>query len=193
MSIDYRRSHGLTLIELIVFIIIVSTALAGVLTVLNVTVTGSADPLTRKQALAIAEAILEEVSLQPFSWCDPDVPQAATAASNAVGPIDIGCSAAAAVEAIGAETFGGGTDTRGSAGFPLDNVSDYHGLALTTAITGAAMPAGYSAAVTVAQAAPALNGIAATESLLVTVTETSPGETIQLQGYRTRHSPKLLP
>jgi MSHA pilin protein MshD len=43
----------------------------------------------------------------------------------------------------------------------------------------------------VAQAA--LNGIAATESLLVTVTVTGPGETIQLQGYRTRHSPNLLP
>lgn len=189
MSIDRRRSRGLTLIELIVFIIVVSTALAGVLTVLNVTVTGSADPLTRKQALAIAEAILEEVSLQPFTWCDPDDPQAATAASNAVGAT--GCSAAAAVEAIGAETFGGGTDTRGGATFPLDNVSDYHGQAITTAITGAAMPVGYSAAVTVAQAA--LNGIAAADSLLVTVTVTSPGETIQLQGYRSRHSPNMLP
>ena len=190
MSIDRRCARGVTLIELIVFIVIVSTALAGVLTVLNVAARGRADPLIRKQALAIAEAVLEEATLQPFTWCDPDDPQAATATSNAVGAG--GCTAAAAVEAVGAETFGGGTDTRGSATFPRDNVSDYDNVAaITSTITGVAFPAGYSAAVTVAQAA--LNGIAATESLLVTVTVTGPGETIQLQGYRTRHSPNLLP
>lgn len=192
MSIDRRRSRGVTLIELVVFIVIVSTALAGVLTVLNVAAKGSVDPLVRKQALAIAEAVLEEVMLQPFTWCDPDDPQAATATSNAVGAG--GCTAAAAVEVVSpvaVETFGGGTDLRGSATFPLDNVSDYHGQAISTTMTGVALPAGYSAAVTVAQAA--LNGIAATESLLVTVTVTGPGETIQLQGYRTRHSPNLLP
>ena len=184
-----RRQHGFTIIELIMFIVIVSVALAGVLTVLNLTAKSSSDPVVRKQALAIAEAVLEEVMLQPFTWCDPDDPQAATATSNAVGAT--GCTAAAAVETVGAETFGGGTDTRGDASFPPDNVSDYHGQTITTAITGAAMPTGYSAAVTVAQAA--LNGIAATESLLVTVTVTGPGEAIQLQGYRSRHSPNLLP
>jgi MSHA pilin protein MshD len=184
-----RRQHGFTIIELIVFIVIVSVALTGVLAVLNVTAKSSSDPVIRKQALAIAEAVLEEVMLQAFTWCDPDDPQAATATSNAVGVT--GCSAAGAVEAIGVETFGGGTDARGGASFPLDNVSDYNGLAITTAITGAVMPTGYSAAVTVAEAA--LNGIAAADSLLVTVTVTSPGETIQLQGYRSRHSPKFLP
>ncbi|MBL8479936.1 MAG: type II secretion system protein [Sterolibacteriaceae bacterium] len=189
MSIDRRRARGLTLIELIVFIMIVSTALAGVLTALDVAARGSADPLIRKQALAIAEAVLEEVMLQSFTWCDPDDPQAATATSNAVGAG--GCTAAGAVEAVGAETFGGGTDARGSATFPFDNASDYHGQAIATTLTGVALPVGYNAAVTVAEAA--LNGIAATESLLVTVTVTSPGETLQLQGYRTRHSPNLLP
>ena len=189
MSIDCRRQRGLTLIELIVFVIIVSTALAGVLSVLNVALKGSADPLIRKQALAIAEAVLEEVILQPFSWCDPDDPQAATATSNAVGAA--GCSVAAAVEAVGRETFGGGTDARGDATFPLDNVSDYDGLAITTTLTGVALPTGYNATVSVAESS--LNGITATESLLITVTVTSPGETVRLQGYRTRHSPNLLP
>lgn len=184
-----RRERGMTLIELIVFIVIVSTALAGVLTVLNITAKSSADPMVRKQALAIAEAVLEEVMLQPFTWCDPDDPQAATATSNAVGPA--GCSAAASVETIGPETYGGGTDTRGSPTFPLDNVNDYSGLAITTDITGNAFPTGYSAAVAVAQST--LNGIAATESLLITVTVTAPGESIQLQGYRTRYAPNFTP
>jgi hypothetical protein len=39
----------------------------------------------------------------------------------------------------------------------------------------------------------ALNGIAASDALRITVTVTAPGETIELQGYRTRHSPNLLP
>ena len=67
MSIK-RAQAGLTLIELIVFIIIVSVALAGVLTVLNVTTKSSADPMIRKNMLAIAESLMEEVQLQSFTW-----------------------------------------------------------------------------------------------------------------------------
>lgn len=65
MSIDRRA--GFTLIELIVFIVIVSAALAGVLTAYNVAVRGSADPLRQKQALAVAESMLEEVLAKNFA------------------------------------------------------------------------------------------------------------------------------
>lgn len=189
MCTSPSRQRGMTLIELIVFVVIVSVALAGVLTVLNVTAKSSADPMIRKQMLAIAEALLEEVQSQPFTWCDPDDPQAATATSNVVGAA--GCTSAASVEAVGRETYGGGTDTRGSNSFPLDNVSDYNGLAISTGITGTAMPSGYSASVVVAGSA--LNGIAATESLLITVTVTYGGDSVALEGYRTRYSPNFLP
>jgi len=73
-----RRERGLSLVELVVFIVIVSAAVAGVLGVMDVTTRSSADPLIHKQALAIAEAVLEEVQLQPFTYCDPDDPGAAT-------------------------------------------------------------------------------------------------------------------
>ncbi|MCX7156858.1 MAG: type II secretion system protein [Rhodocyclales bacterium] len=185
-----RRQRGLTLIELIVFIVIVSTALVGVLTVLNFTAKSSADPVIRKQMLAVAEAVLEEVMLQPFTWCDPDDPQAATATSNTPA-IATGCTSAATVEAIGAETVSGNTDTRLSATYPLDNVSDYNAVPISTGITGTALPAGYSVSVAVEQSS--LNGIAATESLMITVTASHGGESITLQGYRTRHSPNTLP
>ena len=56
-----RGQCGLTLIELIVFIVIVSIGLVGVLSVLNATTRASADPVVRKQALAVAEAMMEEV------------------------------------------------------------------------------------------------------------------------------------
>lgn len=174
-----RRQRGFTLIELIVFIVIVSVALAGVLTVLTHTVRHSADPLVRKQALVIAEAILEEVMLQPFTTCDPDDATASTGTCTSV------------TEAIGPDINPNGTtETRASATDPFDNVNDYHGLSTTTNIAGGGN-AVYTANVSVS--ASGLNGIAGSEALLITVTVAAPRETIELQGYRTRHSPNMLP
>ena len=42
---------GLTLIELIIYIVVVLVGLAGVLTVFNTTVRGSADPVVRKHVI----------------------------------------------------------------------------------------------------------------------------------------------
>lgn len=61
-----RAGRGFSLIELVVFIVVVGVGLAGTLAVFNVAVKGSADPMVRKQALAIAEQMLEEITLQPF-------------------------------------------------------------------------------------------------------------------------------
>ena len=179
-----RRQRGLTLIELIVFIVIVGVALAGVLTVLNHTTRHSADPLVRKQALAIAEAILEEVMLQPFTWCDPDDANAATATAHA------DCTTPENVMAPE------GGETRGSATTSWDNVNDYNGLVTTTNIAGnPAAPLGYTARVDVKGAI--LNGVGdgtpASAALLITVDVLAPGETIRVEGYRTRHSPNMTP
>ena len=59
--------RGFSLVEAIVFIVIVSVALAGVLSVMNFTTKHSADPLIRKQTIAVAESLLEEISLQNFT------------------------------------------------------------------------------------------------------------------------------
>lgn len=56
-----KHQRGLTFIELIVFIVVVSVGLVGILSVLNLTSSKSADPVVRKQSLAIAEAMLEEI------------------------------------------------------------------------------------------------------------------------------------
>jgi MSHA pilin protein MshD len=61
------RQRGISLIELIMFIVIISVALAGILLVMNQVTRSSADPLIRKQALAIAESMLEEIQLQDLS------------------------------------------------------------------------------------------------------------------------------
>lgn len=64
------RQAGLSLIELVIFIVIVSVGVAGVLSVMNVTTQHSADPMVRKQVVAFAESLLEEVMAK--NYCDPD-------------------------------------------------------------------------------------------------------------------------
>ena len=65
-----RLQRGVTLIELVVSIVIISVAAGAILGVLSVTTAASADPMIRHQAVAIADAYLEEILLKPFD--DPD-------------------------------------------------------------------------------------------------------------------------
>ncbi|HSG99542.1 MAG TPA: hypothetical protein VLB27_05805 [candidate division Zixibacteria bacterium] len=87
-----RRPLGLSLVELIVFIVIVGAAIAGIIGVISVTTQSSADPVIRKQALAIAEAFLEEVQLQPFTVCDADDTGGATVAIGTIASQSFGGS-----------------------------------------------------------------------------------------------------
>lgn len=59
--------RGFTLIELLVFIVVVSIGLAGILSVMDTVVKSSADPMVRKQAVAVAESLLEEIMLKDYS------------------------------------------------------------------------------------------------------------------------------
>jgi len=213
-----KLQSGVSLVELIVFIVIVSVAVAGVLTALNLATRASADPLVKKQALALAEALLEEIELMPFTYCDPNDPQAATATSATVGPT--GCLVK--VEALGPEAafsdpnppntaYQSNNETRYSTDSPFDNVNDYNGYDTNADtppgikdVTGTPIPtlSAYRAQVSVvaqglgsggtAIAATDANG--APQSLLITVTVTGPGNTtVVLQGYRTRYAPTALP
>ena len=62
-----RPQHGFTLMEVILFIVVVSIGVAGILTVMNTTTKSSADPMVRKQTLAIAESLLEEILLKDYA------------------------------------------------------------------------------------------------------------------------------
>lgn len=62
-----RRERGFTLIELIVFIVVVAVGLTGILAVSNQVVRGSADPMLSKQAMALAESLLEEILQKDYA------------------------------------------------------------------------------------------------------------------------------
>ena len=61
-----RQETGVSLIEVIIFIVVVTIAVLGILQVFALNTQQSADPMMRKQALAIAEAMLEEVEFRDF-------------------------------------------------------------------------------------------------------------------------------
>ena len=176
--------HGLSLVELLAFIVVVGVAVGGVLSVYSLASRSSADPMLRKQALAVAESLLEEVLAMPYTYCDPDDANVETASS-------VADCATLAETAMGPEA---GED-RYSNLTPYDNVNDYHGFSMTGINGPDNAPApglgGYMAQIEVAPAG-AFNGIPAGETLLVTVTVTAPGNhSISLSGYRTRYAPNF--
>lgn len=65
-----RAQRGVTLIELVVSIVIVAIAASAVLGVLSRSAGRSADAMIMAQAVSIAEAYLEEISLKAYA--DPD-------------------------------------------------------------------------------------------------------------------------
>lgn len=175
-------ARGATLVELVVFIVVIGGALAGVLRVFVTATANSADPMVRRQALAIAESLLEEVQLMPFTFCDSEDANVETATSTA------GCAGAA--DAIGPEAG----ETR-FASPPFDHVNDYHGYAMAGGIvdvtnTAVAGLGAYSASVSVAAAALHTITAGSGDALRITVTVTGPGGvSVALAGWRSRHAP----
>ncbi len=181
---------GISLVELIIFIVIVSVAVAGVLSVMNITTQHSSDPLIRKQAQAIAESLLAEIELQPFTYCDPTDANAAIATSNSNGnPVGSTAGCATTPEAMGPETINGVTQSRYSTTTPFNNVNDYNGFSMSPILDITGTPVGglgnYSASV-------AITAITSTE-LQINVTVTSGNTSLTLTGYRYRYAPDAVP
>jgi MSHA pilin protein MshD len=181
------RQRGLSLIETVIFIVVLGIGIAGLAILYNQLTLASVDPLVRKQAVAIASSLMEEIQLRPFTYCDPDDPLVFTESSP------LGCSSPAQREsgAIGPEA---GESRYAEPRF--DNVSDYHGFSMAGSIQDIANATingltGYSADVQIATAGgdfPA--AIPADEALRITVTVTGPANTqVVLQGYRLRYAP----
>lgn len=187
------RQRGVTLIETIIFMIMVSVGVIGLVSVMNPLIRASADPMITKQMVAVAESLLNEVLHQPYTWCDPDDANAATA--QAYG----GC-ASNSQNALGPTPNTETRDGSGGSGEFFDNVRDYAGFAMDNVAdpAGGSVINGYRAEVAIVEAGASF-GIAADAALAITVTAcrtVTPSascagrESIVLAGYRFRYAPR---
>jgi MSHA pilin protein MshD len=161
--------RGTTLVEVIIFVLIVSIAVVSVVSSLSLAVRQSSDPLVQRQTLAIGESLIQEIDSQPYAQKDP---------YNPTGPDD----------AIGPEPG----ETRAGSPLPFDNPNDYSGYSETGIVApdGSAV-AGlgtYSASVVATQ--QAMGNVPASDGLLVVVTATGPdGQPVTLTTFRARYAP----
>lgn len=218
MRPDRKRQAGLTIIELVVFMVITGVASAGLMLALNMGAKNTADPLRRKQAMLIAEAYMEEVRQAAFTLCYPDDVNATTATNGAgcVSPPGVKVQARAGI----ARPYGNVADyasALGTAQRSFQNAGgqdvDVNGRALgrddanaimgnsslgaiTTTVALNVLPAGD----TNAMLGPVGKQIASSATdlkvLRITITTTygsGPNDFIQLDGYRTRYAPRFVP
>jgi MSHA pilin protein MshD len=181
------RQAGLSLIELVMFIVIVGVAVAGVLSVMNVTTQHSADPMVRKQALAIAEALLEEIELQPFTFCHPDDTKALTASD----PSQCTGSTAGSEDTL---------PTTSPLGNPrnANNVADYTNFSMSPIVDIIGSPitglGAYTASVSIAQVGASFPSVTnPNDALKIDVRVVSGSTDITLTGYRFRYAPNAVP
>lgn len=166
----------------------------------------SSDTLRNRQALAVAQALLNEVRMMPFTYCDPQDARAGLGPTAATGAFVGGTGCQATVDAIGPEPGESRT-----AAPRFDNVSDYHNFAQP----GPSCPGGLcdingnllngpgsslqgcsTLVTTLAQAMPAVAALDANgrpQGLRITVRVRCPGlADAVLEGVRMRHAPNQI-
>lgn len=193
-----RDQFGVTLIELVVFMMIVGIALAGVLTAINTANRDSVNPLLSKQALSIAESLLQEIQQQSFTFCDPDDGNVTTAKTytDCVMSQDKGGAALTSPTPS--------TESRYSSANPFDNVADYGGFSMPGGgCAGICLPGdstplpdlnGYQANVSITRAGGAspFASMPNNAVLKITVRVTGPANTlVSLVGYKLRYAPNV--
>ena len=177
----FVRHSGFSLLELLVFIVIVSIALLGLVGLFASNVRGSADVLLRQQAIEVAHAYMETVKHRKWNHATP-------VGGGCVNTGSGYCPGGPAAVAIGND---------GQARPSYDDIDDYNGIneaPMTLDPTGNLVPvpglSNYRVQVSVSQpvAATALSGVPAADQRLITVTVTAPdGQRIVLHGYRTNY------
>lgn len=177
-----RRQKGFTLVELVVFLVVSSIALVGVLILYQQATARAADGIVSRQALEAAYELLEEIQAMPFTFCQPSDPAAATAASSA------GCASPQGL------TPAPGL-ARGSLTAPFANVGDYGGYSRVgiVDINGNPAPNLSTRSIAVALSQPTVAGVPAGGAIRIDITVTGPYGAQTVTGYRLRHSPNALP
>lgn len=191
----WGRLRGLTLVETIVSLLVISVGVVGVLSTMNVSIRHGADPMRQKQMTAIAESLLAEVLQQPFTFCDPDDPRASTATLSGTTPT---CDNPANDQNKGGGALTSATPA-GETRLSFDNVADYGGWSVNPVsdVSGIASSevAGYKARVDIDRVGSSLFALPAAEDgavlrATVTVSTIDNSESFSLSGYRFRYAPR---
>ena len=203
-----RRARGFTLIDLLVMIVLLGVV-AGAMTLLFTRLAvQSSDTLRAREALAVAQALLNEVRMMPFTYCDPQDTKATTATGAFVG--GTGCQAT--VEALGPEPGEGRTVTAVTTppNARFDNVNDYNNFAQPNAgcaglcdiggnlLSGPNSPLQgcRTLVTTTAQSMPgvaALDANGRPQALRITVRVSCPNlNDVVLEGIRMRYAPNRI-
>lgn len=163
LSARYRMQSGMTLVELVITIVIIGIASAALFSAMAAITGRSADPMLRQQSLAIAEAYMEEITLQAF-------------------PASTTC--AASNDGAGRESFDDVCDYNGLFYSAPPNTT----FAPRNAVSAVPLVGLSAYQVRVQIEAQALNGISSADALRILVTVTDPGgQVLALTGYRARY------
>lgn len=161
---DRRRSSGFTLIELIVLILAVGIAGGTVFTAINYVTTQTPDVIARKQAMALAESIMDEIVMRTFGSNSAPLPVTTTNRTS---------------QAIDVDDYNGFAMNQASGGIrTIDNqpITGLDSYGVSVAVADVAFgPAGQEAA-------------GGTDARRITVTVTGPrGLSVVLQSFRLRN------
>jgi len=193
-----RAQRGLSLVELLTFILVVAFGIAGLVAVFFHTSLRGHEPYLQQRALAVANAYMDEILHK--RW-DENTPIGGGCVETGSGlcaawcaartfPNCGGCTPGAGVcSAVAAA--GGGAEEGADRGL-FDDIDDYHGLsdapprnALGAPMGSAGAFPGFRADVTVSHPAAAWNGVPASEVKRIQVEASTPdGQTIRLVAYR---------
>jgi MSHA pilin protein MshD len=163
-----RRRAGVSLFEMVIAIVVIGVALAGVLSVYVATTRRSADPMVQQQAQFVAEAYLEEILLKRFYDPDTGAVCTGTTVGESRGTYDNVCDFSGHADAVPRDQFG--NDQFGN---PPSQLTGYS----------------VSVAVDTNPTLGTLNNVGAVRVVRVDVTVTGPnGVSITLSGYRTNYN-----
>jgi MSHA pilin protein MshD len=162
-----RRQQGMTLVELVIAIVVVSIAVTSVMGAMTTIGGRSADPVVLLQAQAIAESYMDEISSKAFVYPDPGATCKTIPASRS--DYSAVCDYRALPDTV----------VRNSAGDPITELSAYSVVVVITENAGTDFVP--------APATPAAPVILAPDALKIEVTVTSPNGPFSITGYRTRY------
>lgn len=172
-----KAQRGMTIIELVMAIVIIGLGLAGLMLAFSMVVKSSSDPMIRKQMLAIAEQMMEEITMKQFlgTTAIAAVPCRRNTWTGLQDYYNVGTS-------DGYDTSKTNCLSSGPAG--TSKIYDVNGTAI-------AALQGYSVAVVMAQLAltsTAAVSVSAINSMRITVTVTHGADQLVLVGWRTNYA-----